>query len=333
MPTVGNGYYSDRSGSNKEFAFRLGSTPVSLGLFKVGSLTAKGLWINASRIYHPEAINWVNRAQKNGESSTDLYDGGQISNITLDAVSDFCYAIDAAGIRDRFMRLNLFCGNNLKACMVPLYTNTSMNYTHVGHDVDEITGFVEGDYNPTTGLTGDGIDKVLSTNVTENLSNSGNSGAYLNSHMSVYAITKNVNDQVIMGAEAYTNGYGYTLRMGANSIYTASDLSSQIISTSTSESSSRTGLTIGTMNYASNDPELYNDNTSIKNSATLLSYAGNVNNITVFGYYDNDGEATVGSSDASLGAYSFGNYMTPTQVANYTSAMSAFQTAMGRASP
>ena len=61
---------------------------------------------------HPEAVAWRDAVVDNG---------GSVSGATLAAVSDFCNAIDAAGIRDRFYRLNLFAGTGLNAALVPLY--------------------------------------------------------------------------------------------------------------------------------------------------------------------------------------------------------------------
>jgi hypothetical protein len=62
---------------------------------------------------HPEAAAWAARVVANG---------GTVGN-SLAAVSKFCAAIASAGIRDRFYRLNLFCGSNLNAALVPLYRN------------------------------------------------------------------------------------------------------------------------------------------------------------------------------------------------------------------
>ncbi len=64
--------------------------------------------------FHSEAAAW---------RSAVIANGGSVSTSTVRAVSNFCAAIDAAGIRDRFVRLNLFCGDNLNAALVPLYRN------------------------------------------------------------------------------------------------------------------------------------------------------------------------------------------------------------------
>jgi hypothetical protein len=47
--------------------------------------------------------------------------GGTVSQSTANAINTFCNNIDSTGLRDRFYRLNLFCGSNLAAATVPLY--------------------------------------------------------------------------------------------------------------------------------------------------------------------------------------------------------------------
>ena len=95
---------------------------------------------------HPEAADWANRVRTNG---------GTVSGSTLLAVSRFCRAIDAAGIRDRFYRLNLFAGTGLSAALVPLYRNTSLAGSPLGNATDTNAGsvFVSGDYSESVGLT------------------------------------------------------------------------------------------------------------------------------------------------------------------------------------
>jgi hypothetical protein len=46
-------------------------------------------------------------------------------------VSKFCSAIASAGIRDHFYRLNLFCGSNLNAALVPLYLTPDKTVTNL----------------------------------------------------------------------------------------------------------------------------------------------------------------------------------------------------------
>lgn len=93
--------------------------------------------------------------------------GGSVSASTMAAVYRFCMAITAAGLRDRFWRLNLFCGSSLTAALVPLYRGPSRTGTQYGGTTDTNTGFSNStDYvetGATGGLQGDGVGKFLST--------------------------------------------------------------------------------------------------------------------------------------------------------------------------
>jgi hypothetical protein len=103
---------------------------------------------------HPEANAWRTAVVANG---------GSVSASTMRAVSKFCADIDAAGIRDRFYRLNLFCGTGLNAALVPLYRNTSLAGSALGNATDTNNNFVSGDYADTGasgGLTGTGNNGV-----------------------------------------------------------------------------------------------------------------------------------------------------------------------------
>jgi hypothetical protein len=68
---------------------------------------------------HIDVQNWLNTVTLNG---------GSASSTTIAALNTFCNSIDSAGLRNKFYRLNLFCGNNLSTCLAPLYTSPSSNY-------------------------------------------------------------------------------------------------------------------------------------------------------------------------------------------------------------
>jgi hypothetical protein len=115
---------------------------------------------------HPEAAAWRTAVVANG---------GSVSAATMRAVSKFCGDIDAAGLRDRFIRLNLFCGSDVLACLVPLYRGQSRTGTQFGNTTDTNSGsdlFVSGDYTETGatgGLAGNAaLTKHLMTGVPHN---------------------------------------------------------------------------------------------------------------------------------------------------------------------
>jgi len=93
--------------------------------------------------YHPEASAWRTAAIANG---------GAVSTTTMKAVDAFCKSIDLAGIRDRFYRLSLLCGDNLSAARVPLYVSTAAKGTVLGSTVDANNSFASGDYSVSGGL-------------------------------------------------------------------------------------------------------------------------------------------------------------------------------------
>jgi hypothetical protein len=109
----------------------------------------------APQVSNADAQDWVNRVYANG---------GTVSTSTATAVNSFCNDIDAAGIRDRFYRLNLFAGTGLNAALVPVYRGDSLGGTQYGNTTDTNVGlFVSGDYAETVGLTGNGTSKYLNT--------------------------------------------------------------------------------------------------------------------------------------------------------------------------
>jgi hypothetical protein len=101
---------------------------------------------------HPEALAW---------RSAVIANGGTVSASTMAAVTTFCRSIDSAGLRGRFYRLNLFCGDGLSAVLVPLYRGQSRTGTQYGNTADTNVNFVSGDYTLASGLTGNGSNKYL----------------------------------------------------------------------------------------------------------------------------------------------------------------------------
>lgn len=137
------------------------------GLWVPGTpkVNKNGFWASytpTTATYHADAVDWEARVRANG---------GTASVETLQAVSNFCTEIATAGIRSKLFRVNLFCGDNLQACLVPLYTSPTTGSAPVGgYAVDLNTGFLNSDYMEkgigTGGLRGNGVAaKKLSTNL------------------------------------------------------------------------------------------------------------------------------------------------------------------------
>jgi len=146
---------------------------------------------------HPEAAAWRTAVVANG---------GSVSASTMRAVSRFCSDIDKAVIRDRFFRLNLFCGNSdssLVAVRTPLYRGPSRTGAQYGATIDTNGGnnFQQGDYTETGangGLIGNTTNKYLDTGLATNALPSVSTG-----HLSVWT-----RGGAVTGTERMLGGQG-----------------------------------------------------------------------------------------------------------------------------
>jgi hypothetical protein len=259
-----------------------------------------------STINHPDVTNWLNTVALNG---------GSASSSTIAALNTFCNSIDSAGLRNRFHRLNLFCGNNLNSCLVPLYVNTQSNSPALGFSIDANNNFVSGDYNETGssgGLLGNGGGKYLRAGFSP-ASVGGTTG-----HYSAYARSINSDNtlQRLMGSDA--NYFAY--------MFAGSLLGHWGSATPVSSSASA-----GTMLFQreSNILMRYYANGSLQATETSsTSPQSSTSQYTVFtdGSFLSPGQGWY----TRLGGYSIGLNMTAAQVSQFHSILQVFQTALNR---
>lgn len=108
------------------------------------SLAAKWGFSLPPQVSNVEAQDWVTRVYQNG---------GKVSASTALAVSNFADAINAvSGLRSKFIRLNLCCGDSIAAATVPLYRSTSYGGTVIGNSVDTPNSWVSSDYSEANGF-------------------------------------------------------------------------------------------------------------------------------------------------------------------------------------
>jgi hypothetical protein len=267
---------------------------------------------------HPDARDWRNRVVTNG---------GTVSAATLNAVSVFCASAASGGWRDRFLRLNLFCGvsdASLFAVRTPLFRGQSLGGTQYGNAMDTNNSFVQGDYTETGsagGLLGNTSTKYLQTGLAVNTLTVGDR------HISAYEVVRSGGTyQTFLGTESVSTGSNqFLLWYGGNS--SVVQLGFSIGGTSINSSSTTTGgHWLGT-NINSSAGTLY------KNGAIDAFTTGTPANPGSQEFYifavNRLGSAT-GLYAGRLGGYSIGLSMTPTQVSSFYSAMQAFQTALTR---
>jgi hypothetical protein len=274
----------------------------------------------APQVSNADAQDWVNRVYANG---------GSVSPITASAVNQFCVDIANAGLRDRFYRLNLFCGTGLAACLVPLYRGPSLGGTQYGNTTDTNNGpFVSGDYVETGsaagGLKGNGSSKSLATGVAQNVLTAGDR------HLAAYEIAASPStfDALIGGDNGVSvNPWILTTFNTAGTISYLAQANASSLQWITSPSySGGGGLWLGTGTATA--PTLYRNGSAVASNTSGLAATPGAEPIAVLAL---SRQGAIGDfSAARLGGYSIGLGMTASQAAAYNTAMQTFQTALSR---
>ena len=278
---------------------------------------------------HPEAASWASRVVANG---------GTVSGTTLSAVDKFCKAIASAGIRDRFYRLNLFCGGTsgtavgLNSALVPLFRGPSLGGAQYGGTTDTNSGglFVSGDYNETVGLTpSGGVDanstKYLNTGFSP--SDIADPGTGHISAWKAAGAAGPFSTPAIMGADAAGGVHRLTLVASTSHLEVAFATS---VSLQSAAAYTGNGLVFHTRR-SSSDAELYFNGSSVAVDTTARAYSGNTTDLAIFNRLQSNNTVfnSVGFFHPLL-CYSVGASMTFSQQEAYYNALRAMFTSIGR---
>ena len=267
---------------------------------------------------HPEAAAW---------RSAVVANGGTVSGSTLNAVSKFCASIDQAGIRDRFYRLNLFCGSNLNAVLVPLYRGPSRTGAQFGNTTDTNNGpFVSGDYSESSGLKGNASSKYLETGVAMTFLGTNQL------HMFVSFNPESVELRMLLAARANLAGslaletnYNGTTANRPRASWFASGFQPDHLSPIT-------GRTQYLANFDGSQPLLLlGRNVSLNNTNNAGAYSSTNSEAFLVFAGNQTGTGIASHSGQRIDAYSFGAAFTSTaQRDAFHAATSDFRTALGR---
>lgn len=278
----------------------------------------------APQVSNADAQDWVNRVYSNG---------GTVSTSTATAVNDFCNAIDAAGIRDRFYRLNLFAGTGLNACLVPLYRGQSRTGTQFGNSTDTNNGpFVSGDYvetGSTGGLNGNGTSKYLATGL-----NPFDAGMVeTDFHASGYFKDAINTSGVFVGCVNATAQRGAVFHPAFQTIgmyVRFGGLFNSGIENGTL--SARSGLLLGVRNPSGAGYRNGANINAASNTTGSFSWNESAASPALFVFARNDTQASpsIQAFSGRAQAYSIGRGMTDAQASSFWDAMQKFQTTLGR---
>jgi len=265
-----------------------------------------------------DAQDWITRVHTAG---------GTVSQSTANAVNTFCNTIDNAGIRDRFYRLNLFCGNDLTACLVPLYRGQTRTGTQYGNTTDTNIAFTSPDYAETGvsgGLSSNGSSKYLDTGLAVSALPTLSTG-----HIAAYKAPGVGNNSHIVAVRDETETHLYRLfRQGGSN--TTDGIWGGVTVVAMAQANKDSGSFLVVSRTSATSVRLYGSNAFISENTTSTTPASTTRSFYVFA--DNNGTTSRGYWPAGipLRAYSIGAALTDAQVATYTTAMAAFQTSLNR---
>jgi len=278
--------------------------------------------------FHPEAQVWRNAVIANG---------GSVSTTTLKAVNDFCRAIDAAGLRGKFYRLNLFCGDSdgsIVAPRVPLYRGPSRTGTQWGNAIDANSGLVQGDYTETG--SGGGLNAGASKHLDTGFLPATAGLVHTDTHIAIYSRAETLTFGTALSGLGSSGsalalipiGSAVTYRSGSGG---AAGANTGIESQSWS-GATRSGHIVGVRSGAS-AAAIYRNGADL-NLATNFTNTGDWSTnapsaIYVFGR-NNQGTADQMGYAVKMQAYSIGSSFSAAEAGSYYTVMQAFQTALGR---
>lgn len=238
--------------------------------------------------------------------------GGTYSASTLSAVSTFCASAKASGYWTKLNRINLFCGNQLAAALVPLKAGG-------GSATDTNVNFVAGDYTEATGLTGNGSTKYLNTGLVPSTTLTLN-----DTHLMVYnRAASAVGGQVHIGARDGTN---FLELLTPNSDTSGYARAYDVNAIQSGPLSAPYGSMVGSRTAAASFV-LYQAAVSKASSATS---AGALVALAVYIFGTNNSGTAAFFTSHPLAAYSLGSGLSAGDVTAYNTHMQAFQTSLGR---
>lgn len=267
-----------------------------------GSSGTGGLGVDFPASGDVDAASWVDRVRSNG---------GTVSYATQTAVTNFVVGCKADGIWAKFLRVNLFCGDQLAAAQVPLVATK-------GTSLETWINVVSGDYAEATGLAGNGGNKSVGTGISDP-ETGGGLALYLRSFTVLGITSSPIGAKNAAGTQYF--------RIDVNSDATWHAIYGGTASVATGSMSP--GF-FHTFRQSTTDLRLYRNGTQIGSTATTATTAANpASGINVLSSTQG-GTPTNFSTCLAAGYFYHDATFSAADAANLYARIQAFQTALGR---
>lgn len=268
---------------------------------------------------HAEAADWANRVRTNG---------GTVSGSTLSAVDKFVKSIHQNGLRSKLVRVNLMCGSNLNAVLVPLFRATSRTGTQLGNATDTNDNFTNDHYAENSGLVGNASNRRLATGLARS-----SVSADASLHMGVFLHSRDTNQfrQYIRFSAAATGFSQGGLDSRANPAKVVFQNSAAASTGETGEADHAGGdFVVGcTSGAGAGLSRLYVNGTSAATGTGVNSSAVNAG-IALFARQNASNSAWDLHSNARIGGYTIGLNLDDTESSAYATIWDTFLKALGR---
>ena len=265
---------------------------------------------------HPEAASWAARVVANG---------GTVG-ASLSAVSNFCKAIDSAGLRSKLLRVNLMCGGNLNAVLVPLYRATSFGGSPLGEAIDLNTNFIDAHYAENSGLVGNASNRRLNTGL-----NRSTLGGTV--HAGCFVFTRGgASFRTYFGVEKQATAFDrfYMAVAGdATKAVWASNGPAATGQTADIAHADKDFLLGSVVGVGAGQNTLYINGTSVA-TASGIDSTSIVSPIHIFTFFRASDSSYNAHTDARIGGYTFGSSLSAGEALAYSNIWGTFLKALGR---
>jgi hypothetical protein len=291
---------------------------------------------NTSGSNNIDVDNWIDTVYLNG---------GSASSTTIAALNTFCNSIDEAGLRNKFYRLNLYCGNDIRSCLVPIYNSPYKNSIQYGFGVDLNRLYTQGSdnfvYSENQGLLGNTQDISGNSFLSRRYLNTGlilGNDIIFNNNLHFSTYCNNITHDTTTSGQALgvldSAGVGFGLKITLNNFETGAFANSRLNysnSSSPKNYPSNKGLYVAT--YSNNILNFYEGRGSRLGYRDITLYPITMpatSTVTIFAENRSNTNGALYNFIDYMQGYSIGLSLSQSEIEAYYDIMQTFQTSLNR---